>query len=228
MKYTFVTTNLESQIKEICIKIRLSMNGIVSEQMVSKGIVYKKNYGVSIPRIKEIASVYVPNQDLADRLWFLQIRETMILASLLQPKEQFSKRMAYQWMMHLNHTEIVEQVVMNLFSKLDFAPQFCLELVASENLWYKITALHLSARIGKKLSNDDIYLLLKTIKGIDVISEYHLYKSIGLSLSRLCRNNREIATYVLKEIDTLENTTSVAQEYISSEVKQEMLFLEIL
>lgn len=228
MKYTFVTSNLESQIKEIRSKIRLSMDGIVSEKMTKSGIVYKKNYGVSIPRIKEIASLYLPNHELADRLWFLEIRETMIMASLLHPTETFTRQMALNWMDQLNQTEIVEQVVMNLFCKLEFANLLCLELIASEQLWYKITGFHLSARIGKKLNNDDIKNILAIVKQLDSVSDFHLYKSIGLSLSRLCRNNIEIASTISREIETFKNTSSVAQQYISTEVKQELLFLNRL
>ena len=63
MKYTLVNPKLDALIIEIRRKIRLSMNGIVSEQMVQNGIRYKKNYGVSIPRIKEIAAGYSPSHD---------------------------------------------------------------------------------------------------------------------------------------------------------------------
>ena len=94
MKYTLVNPKLEAQITEIRRKIRLSMNGIVSGQMTEKGIHYKKNYGVSIPRIKEIASTYPPSHDLAQRLWNLQIRETMIMATLLEPAGSFQSQQA--------------------------------------------------------------------------------------------------------------------------------------
>ena len=74
MKFYISTPGLDTKISEIRRKIRLSMNGIVSEQMAQKGISYKINYGVSIPRIKEIAKDYAPDHDLAQRLWMLQIR----------------------------------------------------------------------------------------------------------------------------------------------------------
>ena len=121
MKYLLATPVLDAQIAEIKRKIMLSMNGIVSEQMTKSGISYKKNYGVTIPRIKEIAVGYPSNHDLAQRLWTLQIRETMIMATLLEPLDKFTSQNAREWISQFNQIEIVEQANMNLFCKLPFA-----------------------------------------------------------------------------------------------------------
>ena len=43
---------LTEQLKEIKTQLRLSMNGAVSQSMREKGLVYKLNFGVELPRIK--------------------------------------------------------------------------------------------------------------------------------------------------------------------------------
>ena len=45
------------------------MNGAVSQSMREKGLVYKLNFGVELPRIKMIAENYEKNHDLAQALW---------------------------------------------------------------------------------------------------------------------------------------------------------------
>ena len=49
---------LTEQLKEIKTQLRLSMNGAVSQSMREKGLVYKLNFGVELPRIKSIADAY--------------------------------------------------------------------------------------------------------------------------------------------------------------------------
>lgn len=50
--------DLHEQLKEIKTQLRLSMNGAVSQSMREKGLVYKLNFGVELPRIKAIAEGY--------------------------------------------------------------------------------------------------------------------------------------------------------------------------
>lgn len=228
MKYRFLSPTLEVQTTEILRQIRLSMNGIASEQMTKSGLIYKKNYGVSIPRIKEIVSLYTPNHELAQQLWIMQIRETMIMATLLQPIDKFTYEMAIDWISQFNQIEIIEQSNMNLFSKLSYSDLLCQELITSKNNWFNITGFILAARIFEKLSDIQIKNITEQAIHLSDTNDLHIYKSIGLCLSRFCRKNKEIATYIMKEIDSFSDKSSVSQQYISSEVKQELLFLDFL
>ena len=45
-------------IKDIKKQFRLYMNGVVSQSMREKGLDYKLNFGIEVPRIKEIAAKY--------------------------------------------------------------------------------------------------------------------------------------------------------------------------
>ena len=46
--------DIKEQLKDIKTQLRLSMNGAVSQSMREKGLVYKLNFGVELPRIKMI------------------------------------------------------------------------------------------------------------------------------------------------------------------------------
>jgi len=76
--------DLHEQLKEIKTQLRLSMNGAVSQSMREKGLVYKLNFGVELPRIKAIAGGYEKDHSLAQALWKEDIRECKIMAGLLQ------------------------------------------------------------------------------------------------------------------------------------------------
>jgi len=228
MKYFLATPALEAQIAAIRIKIRLSMNGIVSDKMTQSGLDYKKNYGVSIPRIKEIASAYTPNHDLADRLWFLGIRETMIMATLLEPTDKMTPEMANVWVNRLNQIEITEQACMNLFSKLPFSGSLCVEWVQSEHQWVQISGLMLAARTVQQLNPTEITAIALKALELSITTDYHLYKAIALCLSRFCRKDKETASTILKQITSISASASAGQQFICNEVKQEILFLGIL
>ena len=73
--------DIKEQLKDIKTQLRLSMNGAVSQSMREKGLVYKLNFGVEIPRIKMIAEGYEKNHDLAQALWKEDIRECKIMAA---------------------------------------------------------------------------------------------------------------------------------------------------
>jgi len=225
MKYSLVNPGLDIHLAEIRRKIRLSMNGIVSDQMTRSGIIYKSNFGVSIPRIREIAATYTPGHDLAQRLWMLEIRETKIMATLLEPIDKFSAEMAGDWVAGFDQIEIVEQSVMNLFSKLSYSDSLCIEWIQSDSVWIQITGFILATRITDKLSHSQITLIIEKAIEISSTTDFHLYKAVGLCLSRLCRNNEETAGLILKGLEGMSGNLSVGQNYISMEVKQEMIFL---
>ena len=204
------------------------MNGIVSDQMTQSGIVYKKNYGVSFPRLKEIAASYESNHDLAQRLWSIQIRETMILATLLEPVDSFTMELAEKWSDSFNQIEIIELSCMNLYRNLPFASQLSAKWILSENNWKVITGFILAARIYEKLNAGEVNIFIQKAFEFSQTDDFHLYKSIALCLSRFCRKDKQIAASILAGINQFSVSTSVSQQFISSEVKQEILFLGIL
>ena len=52
---------LQNELKEIRTQLRLAMNGVISTSMREKGIVYKLNFGVPLPEIKQIATTHKPD-----------------------------------------------------------------------------------------------------------------------------------------------------------------------
>ena len=225
MKYFIQNPQIEAIIKEIRKKIRLSMNGVVADKMRESGIRYKQNFGVDIPRLKQIATEYPQNHDLAQRLWALQIRETMILATLLQPVDKFSTEMADEWLSSLHQPEIVEQTCMNLLARLPFAVALSLRWVNSDRLWHQITAFILGARVWRDFNDVEREIMIRRAVELSDTSEFHLYKSIALVLCRLSRVGKEVAEQIQQRISFMERTDSPPYSFIYSEVSREISFL---
>lgn len=201
------------------------MSGEVSEQMITAGIEYKKNYGVSIPVIRDIAKSYTPDADLANRLWLLGIRETMILATLLYPKEKLTIENAKEYILELDKMELVEQISMNLLNKLTYANTLCIWCINSPELWVRITGLMLSVRIYNQLNQLEVDNIIDKAFEFSQTNEYYLYKAIALSLSRICRRDNETSQKILDKINNEFDSKNTGQQYISNELKAEIEFL---
>ena len=55
--------DVHETIKDIKGQFRLFMNGVVSQSMREKGLDYKLNFGIELPRLKEIAARYEKNHE---------------------------------------------------------------------------------------------------------------------------------------------------------------------
>ena len=134
-------------IKEIKKQFRLFMNGVVSQSMREKGLDYKINFGIELPRLKEIAAKFEKNHDVAQALWKENIRECKILAGLLQPVETFYPEIADIWVEDMHYPEIAELTCMNLFQHLPYASAKAFEWMADEREYFQFCGYMLMARL---------------------------------------------------------------------------------
>lgn len=138
---------MHETLKEIKSKLRLYMNGMISQSMRDKGMDYKLNFGIEYPRIKEIAAEYEPNHDLAQALWKENIRECKIMAGLLQPVDFFYQDIAEIWIEDIHYPELAEYTVMNLFQHLPYASEVIFPWMADEREYFQVCGFLLTARL---------------------------------------------------------------------------------
>lgn len=138
------------RIKEIKKQFRLYMNGVVSQSMREKGLDYKLNFGIELPRLKEIAAKFEKNHDVAQALWKENIRECKILAGLLQPVETFYPEIADIWVEDMHYPEIAELTCMNLFQHLPYASDKTFQWMADEGEYFQFCGYMLMARLLMK------------------------------------------------------------------------------
>jgi len=137
-------------IKEIKAQFRLFMNGAVSQSMREKGLDYKLNFGIELPRLKEISLRYEKNHSLAGELWKENIRECKILATLLQPVETFLPEIADIWVEDIRHQEMAEIACMNLFQHLPYASTKAFQWIADEREFFQVCGFLTLARLFMK------------------------------------------------------------------------------
>ena len=93
MKFFTYNETIDEQLKMILRRVRKLMNGEVAAQLQSAGLKYKKLFGVSLVHLRQLSQEYQPDNELAERLWHREIRETMILATMIADRDRKSTRL---------------------------------------------------------------------------------------------------------------------------------------
>jgi len=149
---------MEDKVLNIISQVKQRMNGAVVESMVEQGIIYKVNYGVTIPELKQIAHPYIGDHDLAIRLFDEDIRECKIIATMIDDPTKVTGEQIDNWSDGFENQEIVEQICNNLFWKSDFALprsfEWCLE---EDELFKKAGLLIAGHRASDKSISDSIF-----------------------------------------------------------------------
>ena len=78
-------------------KLEALSNPAVAEGMARFGITPKKTYGVPVPKLIKAAKETGKNHELALKLWSLDIRETRILASMVDDPGLVTEQQMEEW-----------------------------------------------------------------------------------------------------------------------------------
>lgn len=124
-------TTVQEKVLEIKRELRLSMNGVASESMRDGGIGYRLNFGVGLPKLKDIALAAGKDAQLATALWKEDIRECRILAALVYPENEFMPDLADVWVGEIGFPDLAEVCSMYLFSKMKDASVTAFQWIAS-------------------------------------------------------------------------------------------------
>lgn len=120
---------MEEQLREVRKRLRMAMNGIVSNSLRQKGMNYKLIFGVPLPEIKQIARSFEANADFARALWAADVREMKIMATMLFPPSAMGRKEACQWAAEIVYPELAEQCCNNLFPYVEEADRLAVDLL---------------------------------------------------------------------------------------------------
>lgn len=216
---------LKEQLKDIKTRLRLSMNGAVSQSMREKGLVYKLNFGVELPRIKSIAAAYEKDHALAQALWKENIRECKILAGLLQPVESFLPEIADIWVEDIRNIEIAELTSMNLFQHLPYAPAKSFHWMASEDEYTQVCGFLTVARLLMQRGDMDERVaneFLDQAVTAFLSGSYHVRNAALTALRRFMQHGEENAFRVCRRVEEMKDSSSEAERLLYDLVKEEL------
>jgi len=200
----------------------MAMDGVVSSGMRNYGLDYKLNFGVSVLKIRKIASRYIPNKVLAEKLWKENTRELKIIATLLYPREDFTIDAARRWIQQIPNQEIREQLGFNLFRFLPYTYALGLECVNSENEDIRITGYWFLARhlievgYSDELKAQEMTYLWEDIKSDNLF----MHNAVKLLLKNIGRISVDKANTILHQIISFKDS----EDPVLKEIFHNLLF----
>lgn len=216
--------DLQEQLKDIKTQFRLAMNGTVSKSMRDKGLNYKLNFGIELPRLKEIASRYPKNHQLAQALWKEDVRESKILASMLQPVESFIPELADVWMEEMRYPEIAELTCMNLFQYLPYASQKAFEWIADDRPYFQACGYLVLTRLfakGMLLNERSENEYLDQVVSAILSPASFQQRTACTSLLRYVQGGKEQGKKALKALASLKTSDKPEWKALYEQIKEE-------
>lgn len=135
--------------------MRTMMNGVTSHSMRQKGVQYKVNFGVELPRLQTYAEELLSSLSsqsstlypLALRLWNEPIRECRLLAGMLMPPEEMDEQTAEMWIEQMQYEEEAECTTLHLLQHLPLASTLAFRWIAREEGMFRLCGYLLMARL---------------------------------------------------------------------------------
>ncbi len=119
-------------------------NGALADNMRQQGATYRIIFGLNIPQLVQIASETPHSATLAQSLWENRsTRESMLLAPMIYPIEEFDIDTARRWADESPNTEVADILCHRLLRHTDYAQQLANELIASDCDITRYSALRL-------------------------------------------------------------------------------------
>ncbi len=120
---------------EILGRIIRHKNGVVSENMSNRGIIYKVNYGVALPTIRQIAEEYAPDHELAEQLFLRDEREAKLAAVFIDNPVEVKAEQLERWAKEFTNVELAEVACNQLFYKTPYALPYSFEWCMSSDIY---------------------------------------------------------------------------------------------
>lgn len=119
-------------------------NGALADNMRRQGANYRIIFGVNLPQLVEIAREIPHDAILAQALWDNKTtRESLLLAPMIYPIEQFTIDTARKWVAETPSTEVADILCHRLLRYTEFADSLADENLSSDIDMQRYTALRL-------------------------------------------------------------------------------------
>ena len=142
-----IPADMPSLLRYIKRSLHGMMNGVASASMRQKGLQYKVNFGVELPRLQAWAAELPHTYELAAALWKEDIRECRLLAAMLMPVERFDTELAQVWVEQMRFAEEAECTAMHLLCRVPGISQKAFEWIASAEAIPRVWGYMVLARL---------------------------------------------------------------------------------
>jgi len=213
------------QCDDILKKLNALSNPKAIEGMAKYGITPENTYGVSIPNLRKIVKEIGASHELAQQLWASGIRETRILASMMDDPKIVTEEQMESWVKDLDYWEICDQCCQNLFEKTKFAYQKAIEWSSNDKEFIKRAGFVLIARLAVKDTRADdgqFERFLPIIKREASDSRSFVKKAVNWALRQIGKRNLNLNKKAIETAREIQKTDSKSARWIASDAIREL------
>jgi 3-methyladenine DNA glycosylase AlkD len=213
------------QYEEILKKLESLSDPKAVEGMARFGISPKNTFGVSIPNLRKIAKEIGTDHLLAQKLWTSDIRETRILASMIDDPTMVTEDQMEKWVRDFDYWEICDQCCMNLFKKTKFAYQKAVEWSSREEEFVKRAGFVLMACLAvsdKKADNKQFERFLPIIKREATDNRNYVKKAVNWALRQIGKRNLNLNRRAIEIANEIKKINSKSAKWIASDALREL------
>ena len=216
--------------EEIIKKLKTLADPKAVEGMARYGITPQKTFGVSIPNMRKIAKEAGRNRDLAQKLWASDIRETRILAGMIDEPAGVTEDQMESWVKDFDYWEICDQCCMNLFEKTRFAYPKAVEWSLREKEFVKRAGFVLMARLAvsdKNAEDGQFEKFFPLIKQESTDQRNFVKKAVNWALRQIGKRNHLLNKRAIKVAEEIQQVDSKAAKWIASDAIRELRSTEV-
>jgi 3-methyladenine DNA glycosylase AlkD len=210
---------------DIILELENLANPAAIEGMARFGITPEKTYGVSMTALLKLAKEIGSNHELADRLWTSNIRETRILACLIDIPGLVTEEQMEAWVRDFDYWEICDQCCIKLFRKTAFARDKALAWCSREEEFVKRAGFVLIATLAvhdKKTPDKEFETCFTLIKKEARDERIPVRKAINWALRQIGKRNTHLNKEAVQVARAIKAMDSKAARWIASDALREL------
>jgi 3-methyladenine DNA glycosylase AlkD len=196
-----------------------------ANEMARFGITPERTWGVRMPELRALGKRIGTDHELAARLWSRDVRETRILASLVDDPEVVSGEQMDEWVDEFDYWEICDQCCMNLFWRTPLAYDKCHEWTGAGGEYVRRAGFALMAVLAWKDKGAERASVLAFLDPIErgAADERHtVAKSVSWALRQIGKRDIECNAAAIEVAGRLADAEEGAARRVGREALKEL------
>lgn len=212
-------------VREIMQRLRALSSEEAIQGMRRFGITPKRALGVSLPELRKMARGIGIDHELAQELWGLGIRETMLLASMVENPRLVTENQMEEWAADFDNWEICDQVCGNLFIRTDHVHKKIFDFAARDEEFVKRASFAMIAELafhGKHLHDEWWETIFPLLLRESQDERRMVKKAVSWALRQIGKRNAFLWKRALETAYEMRQINSKASSFIASETIREL------
>jgi 3-methyladenine DNA glycosylase AlkD len=192
--------------------------------MARFGINTGRSLGVTVSKLREVAKEIGVDHELARQLWDAGIRETRLLATMIDDPNEVTEEQAESWINDLDSWDVCDGCCM-LLQRTGFAAQKCIEWSSRDGEFVKRAGFVLMARLAftDKSADDELFDgFLCIIKRESTDGRNYVKKGVNWALRQIGKRSLALNRRAIETAREIRRMDSRSARWIASDALREL------